>query len=237
MAYERVLERGVAAEGRLADRAGADLHVLRLYCGRHIGGSEVSDSQGLRVEPYSHAVFSTAECLHSTHSLYTAEGIGEVELRIVGKVERVIPLRVVGREGQKHDLVARLLIDAHSLLSHFRRKRGAYERYAVLYFYGGLVEVGAVFKCDGKAVAAVGAGVAAHVEHSLHTVDLLLDWDAYCLRHCRGRGSGVGCANHNRRRSDVGILCYGEREIAHSSGEHHQDCDDGSEDRPVYEEF
>ena len=237
VADESVFKRCVGVERGLTHRSGAHLDVLRLDGSRDVGRREVAYAHRFRIEPYAHAVVAAAEGLHAAHSLHAAERVDEVELGIIGEVEGVVALRVVGKESHEENLVARLFVDAHSLLCHLGRQRAADERYAVLHVDGGLVEVGAVFKSDGERVASVASRIAAHVEHTFHTVDLLLDGHAYGLCHGVGGGSRIGSAHHHGGWRDVGILRHRQREIAHRARQHHQHGDDGGENRAVYKKL
>ena len=133
--------------------------------------------------------------------------------------------------------VGRALDRGDAEAAHLLRQPRLRLRDAVLHQLLRLVGIGAELEGDGQRHQAVGRRLAAHVEHVLDAVDLLLDRRRHGLGDDLRIGAGILRAHHHRRRHDLGI--FGDRQHAQreQAGEEDQDREHAGEDRPVDEEF
>ncbi len=122
-------------------------------------------------------------------------------------------------------------------LIHGCRKAALDAGNAVLYVYGGDVQVVAGLEGDGdRAGAAVGArGV--DVAHPLDAVDRLLKRDGYGLLHRIGIGAHIICGNRDLRWRQRGVQGDGKIGDADGAGQYDEQCANGGEDRPAYKEI
>ena len=95
---------------------------------------------------------TAAEGTYAAHAFHAGEGIGDVDVGVVGEVEGVVAFGVVALEGCEEDDVGRLGHDRHALFLDGSRELRVGLCHAVLHLYGGIVEVGAHLKGDCEAV-------------------------------------------------------------------------------------
>jgi hypothetical protein len=221
---------------RCADHAGRRLDVLAADRSHHVAGREAALRDLLRVEPDAHRVVAAAEDLHLADALDARQPVLDVEHCVVAQVGHVVA--VVGRhQVHHHREVGRALDRGHAEPSHFLGQPRLGLRDAVLHQLLRLVGVGAELEGDGQRHHAVGGRLAAHVEHALDAVDLLLDRRRHRLGDHLGIGARVLGAHHHRGRCDLGV--FGDRQPAQrdQAGDQHQERQHPREDRPVDEEL
>ena len=233
---DRELEVNTGQIGRRADDTGGRLHVLRADLANDVAGRESALRNLLRIEPHAHRIVATAELLHVTDAGNTREAILDVEQRVVAEISRVVA--VVGRQDvHDHGQVGRALHRGDAEAAHILGQARLGLRDAVLHELLGLVRVHAEPERDRQRHQAVGRRLAAHVEHALDAVDLLLDRrrDGFG-NHLRVR-TRILRAHHDRRRHHLGVLRDRHDAQRQKAGDEDENRNDSGEDRPVDEEL
>ena len=109
-------------------------------------------------------------------------------------------------------------------------------RHAVLHQLLRLVGIGAEPERDGERHQAVGGRLAAHIEHVLDAVDLLLDRRRHRLGDHLRIGAGILRAHHHGRRRHLRIFGDRQRRQRQQTRQEDQRRQHAGEDRPVDEE-
>jgi hypothetical protein len=136
-----------------------------------------------------------------------------------------------------HGEVDRALHGGDAEAPHFLRQARLGLVDAVLHQLLGEIRVGADLEGDGERHGAVGGRLAAHIEHVLDAVDLLLDRRGDGLRDHLWARARVARAHHHRRRRNLGIFRDRQQAERDRPAEQDQDRENAGEDRPVDEEL
>ena len=106
---------------------------------------------------------------------------------------------------------------------HLLWQQALCHRHTVLHVHGSHVGVRALLKVYRYGGRTAIGGVGGHVCHVLHAVDALFEWLDNSLGDSLGRGTGIGCIDHNCRRGYVGKLLHSQVEIADGTEQHYDD--------------
>ncbi len=229
------LERLVRRQRRLVQDAGRDLHVLRpqrrhhVVAGHAVGGDPCPGR--------ARSAWRSRGC--RTAARRRRRQPRQLVLHVQGGVVRDVELvaRAVRRD-QVHDQqdVRRRLLHRDALALHVLRQPRQRHLDPVLRQHLGGVEVGAELEGDGDGELAVAGALAAHVQHVLHAVDLLLERRRHGLGDHRRRGAGIGRGDLDRRRRDLGILRDRQDEQRAEPDQRDEDAQHRGQDRPVDED-
>ncbi len=161
--------------------------------------------------------------------------VKHVDQHVIADEQRVL-LRPVAVERQEFQDGGRTLLDGQALELHFRRQLRQRCLHPVVDVDHVDVGIGAEVEADGQRVAAVIAADRLHVDHLVDADDLRLDRLGDGAFHHRGGGAGIGGADRDLRRHDVGQLsdrnsCHRQR-----AGEGDHNGDDDRQPRAVDED-
>ena len=198
------------------------------YRNAHLG-------QAIRLDPDAHRIVARAEHVHAPDPLDSSEDVLDVDQGVVAQ-EVLIVSSVFGREGDDHQEVRKRFLGGHPESLHFLGQLGRSGRDPVLREHGVHVRVGSDLEGGLDDRCAVVRVRGLHVDHVLHTVDLLLqrcgdrlfDTDGICPRVGRAYFDHGGC--------DVRILLDRKAAQEHGPDDDHEDGDDHGHDGPSYEE-
>ena len=222
--------------GEPADHAGRRLDVLRLDRLDDVVGGQGVFRGFLRIDPDPHRIIAGAVKLDVADAVDPRQPVLDVEHGVIAQIRHVV---AVVRRQQMHDhgQVGRTLLgDDAELPDHGRQPRLGL-LHAVLHQLLRLVGVGAEPERHRQRHRAVGRCLARHVEHAFDAVDLFLDRRRHGLGDDFWIGAGIGCADDDRWRHDVGIFRDRHRHQRNEPGKENQYRKNAGEDRPVDEEF
>ena len=219
----------------LVQDAGGDLEVLSPQRREHLAGTYVPGRDLVRIEPDPHGIFACAHKLHVTDTRQPRQRILHMQRRVVRHVEGVArAVRRVEVDGQQN--VRRRLADLHAQPLHVFGQPRQRVLDAILRQHLGDVQVGADPEGHRDGELAVAGRLAAHVEHALDAVDLLLERRGHGACHGLGRGARIDGRDLHRRRHDLRVLCDWQDGERAEPDQGHEHAEDGREDRPVDEE-
>ena len=226
-----------AAPGRrLVEDARGDLHVLRLQRADDLSGHEVARRDLVGVEPDPHRIVAGAEDPHITDAVELRQLVLHLQCRVIRDVE-LVARRVRRAQVDHHQHVGRVLLHDDTEPLYLLGKLRPRDSDAVLNENLCDIEIGAEGEGDRELQIAVRGRLAAHVEHVLDAVDLLLERGCDGIADDLRRGAGIGRADNNGGRRDLGILRHRQREIGGGADQDDEDRQDRGEDRPVDEEM
>ena len=201
---ERRLE-GLIGYRRLRDDAARNLRALGVDRLGDVGGRDSERRSAVGIEPDAHRILADAEKLDIADAVDALEHVDDTPQREVRDVELIVGAVRREQEDAAEDGRRRLLHRDAVALDRLRQARQR-KRDAVLDEHLGLVEIGARLEGDREGQAAVGSGLAVHVQHVFDPVDFLLDRRGHGVGdRLRGRAR-IDRRDHNRRRDDVRIL-------------------------------
>ena len=184
---EELLRRGQPAQGldveliglmggnrRLVEDAGRDLDILGAQRGQDFARIETMGRDLVRIEPDAHRIVAGAEELDIAHPRQARQGVLHMQGRVVRDIETVA--RAVGRDEMDGEQdVGRRFPDLHPLALDVLGQAGQGVLDAVLRQHLGDVQVGSDLEGHRDRDLAVAGRLAAHIEHVLDAVDLLLE--------------------------------------------------------------
>ncbi len=199
------LVRGAALHRRLVEHTSRDLDVLRPQGRQHLAGIEAVRRHLVGIQPDPHRIVARPEQLHVAHARQPRQRILHMQGRVVGEVQVVArPVRRIKVHGEQD--VRRRLAHLHAQPLHVLRQPRQRVLHPVLRQHLRDVEVRADRERNGDGDLAVPGGLAAHVDHVLDAVDLLLERRRDRLAHHLGGGAGVARRHLHRRRHDLRVL-------------------------------
>ena len=136
-----------------------------------------------------------------------------------------------------HGKVGRALLGDNAELANYRRQARLGLLHAVLHKLCRLVRIGAEAERHCQRHRPVGGCLAAHVEHVLDAVDLLLDRRCHGLRDHLRIGAGVGRTHHHGGRHDVRIFRDRHGNERDQAGQEDHDRKHTGKNRPIDEEL
>jgi hypothetical protein len=175
---------------RGADHAGGGLDVLGADLVDDIAGRKAVLGHLLRIEPDAHRIVAGAEQLDLADAVDARQPVLDVEHGVVAQIGHVVAA-VRRQQVHDHGQVGRALDRGHAEAAHFFRQPRLGLADAVLDQLLCLVGVGAELEGDSQRHHAVGRRLAAHVEHVLDAVDLLLDRRRHGLGNDFRIGAGI----------------------------------------------
>ena len=233
---DRKLEgRAAAVEGRLADGAAGDLHVLRPKRVDDLVGGEVPGGRAIGIDPHAHRIIAAAEHGDSADALKPEQPVAKARIGVIADIVDIE--RRIGRgERDDHQEALRLLGDDDADLADLIGQARLGERDAILDEHLGGIQIGARLERDGDLDGAGRGRRGAHVEHVLDAVDLLLERGRDGFGERLGRCAGEGRLDGDGRRRNVRILRQRELRIGEDADQGDEHRDHGGEDRPLDEE-
>ena len=229
---ELQVEPGFARRG--ADHAGRRLHVLRPDLAHHVGGRQATLGDLLRIEPDPHRIVAGAEQLNLADALDARQPVLDVEHGVVAQVGHVVAA-VRRQQMHHHGQVRRALDGGDPEGANLRGQSRLGLRHPVLHQLLRLVGIGAEPERDVERHQPVGGGLAAHIEHALDAVDLLLDRRRYRLGDDLGVGARILRAHHHGRRRHFRVFRDRQRRQRQQPRHEDQRRQHAREDRPVDE--
>ncbi|KWT85151.1 hypothetical protein APY03_3954 [Variovorax sp. WDL1] len=222
--------------GRSAHHACSGLDVLAANGRHHVAGRQAALRHLLRVQPDAHGVLAAAPGLHLADAVDARQPVLDVEHRVVAQVIHVVA--PVGRHQVNHHRdVGRALDGGDPQPPHFLGQARLGLRHAVLHHLLRLVRVGAQLEGDGQRHHAIRGRLAAHVEHVLDAVDLLLERRRHRLGNHLRIGARILGAHHHRRGCDFRVFRDRQPAQGDQARDQHQQREHAREDRPIDEEF
>ena len=220
-----------------ADLAGRVHRVLCLERADDLVRGDVELPQGVGIDPEPDGVLARAEDLHLADAGDARQRVVEVHVGVVAEKQRVVgALRRVQHEdpqGARHRLD-----DRDPLVDDVLRQLRLGLRVAQVGEHLVVTRVGVDVEVHAQVhLAAGGLAGRVHVEHVVHAGHLLLDRRRHRLLQRLRIRAGIGRAQENLGRGDVGILRDGQLHHHHEAGDHHEDRDHHRHDRPVDEEL
>ena len=232
----RILEGVVGGGGRLAQRTARHLNILGAQGIDHVVPGQISGGELVRVEPDADRVFAFAENACLAYAVDAGQFVLHVQRGVVGDVKLVE--RGIGRKQvHDHQKVGRGFIGRNAQTADVVWQAGQGGADAVLHLHLREIEVGADLEGDGQAHRPVGGGVGGHVQHVLDAVDRGLKRVRDRVGDGLGIGAGIGGGNDDGGRDDFGVLRDRQVDIGDRPDHHHDDRDDGRENRAFDEEM
>ena len=221
--------------GIRADLAGGIDRALLQDGGAQIGNRETQPRQQVGLDPDAHGVVAGSEDARFADARHAIERIEDVDVRVVGKEQRVVGL--VGRR-QRHDQHRESggLPHGEAERADVRRQVRLRLRQAILHV--DLIEVGhrVDVEGDGQRHRSVVRVRRLHVEHVVDAVHRLFERRGDRVLDCQRVGARIRCRHENLRWHDGREL--GDRQPAqgHQAAEHGDDGDDDGDDGAADEE-
>ena len=192
----------ISRHRRLVQDAGGNLHVLRLQRREHFAGVELVSGHLVRIEPDAHRIVARAEQLHVAHAGKPRQRVLYMQCRIVREIE--IVARPVGREKMHREQdVRRRLAHLYAQALNIGRQPRQCVLHPVLGEHLRHVEIRADPERYRDGQLAVTGGLAAHIDHVLDAVDLLLQRRRDRLADHLGGRAGVARRHLHRGRHDL----------------------------------
>ena len=225
-----------AGDGRVArETPGGNLNVLLLHRGQNVLRRHIVTAEFVRFEPNAHPVL-TAEDLDITDAVDAPERLFQRRFDEVAQVA-FVHRTVFAVERNDEEEVDLLFVDAHPLRLDFRRKKRGRERQFVLHLNLRDIRVGSLLEREDNFENTVRGARRVHITVAVEPGHLLLDdLDDGVANRVGGRAR-VEPVDRDRRRRDVRILRNRQADDRQRPGQHNQDRDDPSENRPFNEKM
>ena len=215
------------------DVARRDLAVLRGDRRNHVVRHQRRGGEPLRIEPDTHRV-RRAEDIDLAYSLDARQRVLDVRRHIVGHVLVYAGVGLVIDADEQQRVRVRFG-HAHALRLHLLRQARDRRLDLVLHLHLRDVGVGALLEDRGDARLPARARLRAEIEEAVDPRQLLLEHLRDAVLDRLGRGAGIGRADIDLRRRDVGILLDRQRKKRARSPQHDDDRQHPGKDRPVDE--
>ena len=228
------MKSAVSVHRRLADNARCNLHILILQSSDDFRSCKILEGESARIEPDTHAVFPRPINIHISDSIEPLELLAHIENRVVADVELIVGI-VRRNHVDDHEQIRRALQRGDAGAPHDVGKLRLGNGNPVLDEHLRLVEVGAGLKGDRERHRAIARALARHVEHVLHSVDLLLNRRRHRLGDDLRTRARIRGPHDDGRRSYLRILCQWKGLVGDGTNKNNQNGKDRGEDWAIDE--
>ncbi len=202
---DRIGEGLMAGQGLLAEPAGGKLRILLANGCRDIAGDELVLRDLVGTQPNAHRIVGRTEQRGIANSGRALQLVDDIDERVVGNVERVVP--AVRRRHRQHlQERGRPLGDGDALPPDFLRQQRQRALNAIVDVDRCLVGIGSACEQDGQGHRARAVRGRLHVDHAFDPVDLLLQWGRDGFGDRLSAGTRIGRRNHHFGGDDFRIL-------------------------------